>query len=489
MNTTDRLPSCLPTTPSQPGRRASRACLVAAALLLAPALARAAEAGQAGAAPRPTPATNAVVGTAPTLPTRPLPLAECVDIAMQHNASVLKSQCDLEAAYGVVVQTRAIAFPKFQATGQYAYNDQLESLTVEGGAISFQKDQSWNTGLQLVQSIYEGGRIKAALKSAQLTKEQALLLHQTVLLDVVLLVRVAYYDVLLAEQQIIVEDASVKLLEKNLEDSTRRYNAGTVPQFNVLRAEVEVANEKPKLIRARNAYRINKNILAQLLGYRVPAGVWEDIPLQLTGKLEAEPYEIDLPAALSEALAKRPDLGVLSKEEGLRVEAIKSAKAGYYPSIQLFGGYGWRSSSFQNDLGFDVAGWNTGAQLTWTPFDGFLTKGKVQEAEALLRRTRTESEDKTRQIELEVRTAYSTFLEAKEVLESQKKVQQQAEEALRLAAARDQAGTGTQLDVLNAQTSLTQARTTQIQSLRDYLVAKARLERSTGRGMPSRPNQ
>jgi outer membrane protein TolC len=85
-----------------------------------------------------------------------------------------------------------------------------------------------------------------------------------------------------------------------------------------------------------------------------------------------------------------------------------------------------------------------------------------------------------RRIELDVRIAHSHFLEAREVLESQKKVQEQAEEALRLANARTEAGTGTQLDVLNAQTALTIARSTQIEALHALSVARARLERAMG---------
>jgi outer membrane protein TolC len=65
-------------------------------------------------------------------------------------------------------------------------------------------------------------------------------------------------------------------------------------------------------------------------------------------------------------------------------------------------------------------------------------------------------------------------------LKSQEKVVEQAEESLRLASARSEAGTATQLDVLSAQTALTEARTTQIQALHDYAVARARLERAVG---------
>jgi outer membrane protein TolC len=121
--------------------------------------------------------------------------------------------------------------------------------------------------------------------------------------------------------------------------------------------------------------------------------------------------------------------------------------------------------------------------MSWDIFDGLLTRGKVLQARAQLDRSRAELEDSSRRIELEVRTAYSTFIEAREVLESQEKVQEEAEEALRLARARADAGTGTQLDVLDAETSLTQARTTQVQALHDYAVARARLERATGQDM------
>ena len=104
-----------------------------------------------------------------------------------------------------------------------------------------------------MQSIYEGGRINSALRSAKLTQEQALLQYQAVVADTLLAVRINYYDILLAAQQIVVREASVNLLQRELDDQQRRFDAGTVPRFNVLRAEVAVANARPQLIRARNA--------------------------------------------------------------------------------------------------------------------------------------------------------------------------------------------------------------------------------------------
>ena len=184
--------------------------------------------------------------------------------------------------------------------------------------------------------------------------------------------------------------------------------------------------------------------------------------------------------ALVQALQQRTELTSLRKEEDLRREGVKTARSGYLPNLQLFAGYGADSRRFTDVFQAEVHGWEAGARAQWNFFDGMLTPGKVQQAKALEQRAIVDFDDATRRIELEVRVAYSTFIEAKDVLKSQEKVTEQAVEALRLANSRYDAGTGTQLDVLSAQTALTDARTTYVRALRDYSVARSRLERAIG---------
>jgi outer membrane protein TolC len=201
------------------------------------------------------------------------------------------------------------------------------------------------------------------------------------------------------------------------------------------------------------------------------------------------PYQVDLPDAIQQALTKRTELIVLRKTAELQRLNVVNARAGYKPTVQAFAGYNWYNAQFTApvELDHDIRGWNAGGQLNWAIFDGMLTRGKVVQAKALYEKAKTDVDDKGRQIELEVRTAYSDFIEAREVLESQQKVQEQADEALREAKARADAGTGTQLDVLDAETSLTQARTTEVQALHDYAAARARLERAMGGDMIQKP--
>jgi outer membrane protein len=457
----------------RPGNRLSLLVLLLLALALAWPWASALHA-------QPVPSSS---GTNAAIP-QPLSLADAVNLALQRNPNVLRAQKDLEATQGIVIQTRAIAIPKVNLTGNYSNAEITDVDRIAAQGFTFGTSENWATQLKVVQSLYEGGRILSALRAARLTKERSLLDYDTTVANTIVDVQVAYYDVLLALDEITVQEASVELLTSELTDTRRRYDAGTVPRFNVLRAEVELANARPKLIRARNSYRIAKNNLINQLGFNVPKQALEDVPLTLSGKLVAEPYKMDLAQAIVMAQQRRTELGSLRKTQALRKEDIVTAKAPYRPSLQAFGGYDVHNSQLSQDLGYEDHGWIAGVQMTWSLFDGRRTRGRVLEATALYERAGVELDDASRRIDLEVRTAHSNFIEADEVLKSQEKVVEEAEEALRLARARNEAGTGTQLDVLSAQTALTEARTTQAHALHDYSVARARLERAAGVNIP-----
>jgi outer membrane protein TolC len=209
-------------------------------------------------------AADPAAANAPPWLNRPLSLEDCLNLALQQNGDVRRSQKEVEAALGVVIQTRAIVLPKLRAGGGYDVTDDsaVERLAAPplpglppGLNLVNPDNQHWNASVRLVQSVFEGGRMLSSLRTARFTREEALAQHQTVVLaNVATDVRTAFYDVLLAQQEIQVREASVKLLERELEDTQRRFKAGTVPQFNVLRAEVELANGRPDVSRARNAY-------------------------------------------------------------------------------------------------------------------------------------------------------------------------------------------------------------------------------------------
>lgn len=432
-------------------------------------------------------AVAAVAPTSPadSWPTNALSLNDALEVALRQSPTILKGRQDIQESYGVSLQLRSAMLPRITGAASYlAIGDgNIESVQTPGFGFRLRNNQFWNANILVSQPIYAGGGIRSKVRSAGLTREAALAQFQTIVADALLSIKVAYDDVLLSMEQIQTQKASVALLEKELLDQKRRFDAGTAPRFNVLRAEVELANARPRLIRAENAFRISRDTLATLLGWNIPTNSLDSIPLKLSDRLAAEPFDITLPMAIAKARVQRPELTVRAMDRRLRREDVTQAQANYYPSVGIASGYQGQSRVFSDDLSLVLDGWTAGAQFNWSILDFGLTKGRVDAAKARLAKSEIDQDDTVRQIDLEVRTAHSTFIEAREVLASQQKVIEQAEEAVRLAMARNDAGSGTQLDVLSAQTALTEARTVHAQALRDYAVALARLDRAMGDGI------
>ncbi|MGO9245139.1 MAG: TolC family protein [Verrucomicrobiia bacterium] len=418
-----------------------------------------------------------------------LRLQDCIDLALRQNPTILKAREEIRRNQGVVVEVRAQAVPQITASGSYegidrhaidAFPFSATGATNSPSTLFKNQEQPWTAVVEISQLIYAGGRVNAALRAAKLSDQIAALGFQSAVADTILDVRKDFYQILLDVALVDVREQSVKLLEEQLHDAQSRFDVGSVPRFNVLRAEVELENAKPPLIRAQNDLRISKESLVKLLAIDASNQTNAFTPITFEGKLVYEHRAWELPAALEQALQRRPEL--LSAERHISVARanVQVASSGYKPQASVFGNYGWHDYTFGNDPGDTREGWTLGANLNWALFDGMLTHGKVTEARAQLQEANLDYADTRRQVELEVRQAYSDYLQTLELIEAQKKTVEEAEESLRLAEARFRAGTGTQLDVLSDQTALTEARSNEIQALHDYNVAIATLERVTG---------
>jgi outer membrane protein len=432
---------------------------------------------------------------------RPLSKVEALNIALAHNGTILQAQHDVEAAAGVAIQTKAIVFPHVSKTGSYAVRqdsliEQNENRNIGPVTIDFPppigtiqtrtfelpkiNNQTWAADIQVVQSIYEGGRLLSAVRSSRLINEQAVLAFESIVADTLLSVSTAYDDVIRANMQIAVRNASVTFLGAYLRQTNDKYTAGSLPEFDVLRQGVELSNAEADQVQAVGDSRVAKQRFVELLGYDLPVTVSDDLSLNLTTPLAARPYEKSLAAALAEALQNRTEIAALEKEERLRDEAIVVAKAGYKPSVQAFAGYELTSRTQTRNAGDELHGGLVGAQVSWSVFDGFLTKGRVDEAVARRAKASEAKAETTRQIELQVRTAWSDLRTARAVLDAQTENVRKAERALELAQIRYNEGAGTQVDVLDAQSALTQAHGSYVDALRNHSVARATLMRATG---------
>ena len=142
---------------------------------------------------------------------------------------------------------------------------------------------------------------------------------------------------------------------------------------------------------------------------------------------------------------------------------------------------GWQlRKGLTNEWGDSREGWLVGLQSNWAIFDGRATAGRVAQARSVLDQTRLSLTEAGLSVEVEVRRAFSSWQQATELADASKMVVTQAEESVRLATARYDAGTATQLDVLQAQVDLTTARTNQLQAYYSYNLATATLRKAMG---------
>jgi outer membrane protein TolC len=276
-----------------------------------------------------------------------------------------------------------------------------------------------------------------------------------------------------------VQEESVKLLQSQLQDQQNRFEAGTVPRFNVLQAQVALSNQYPLLIAAQNNYRIAQLQLAKTLGLDFDPSRGDGPPLEAIGELQYRPRHMLLAEAIELAKQRRPFLKqqkaiVLSNAEQVRV-----ARSGYFPQINVSGGTEVRSSAFSDNPRDVSSGYIFGATGNWAIWDWGFTYGQVKQARAILEESKITLDDDNRQVELEVQQQDSNLKQSAELVKATEQSVGQAEEALRLASARLSAGAGTQLEVLDSRVQVTQAQSNRLQALYNYSTALAEFDRVT----------
>jgi outer membrane protein TolC len=452
--------------------------------------------------------------------TRDITLDDAVQIALRQNPSILTAEQEIKRTRGVVLEVQAQALPQVVATSDFAQVDK-GYLTMGGGNSSSSSSssssstsstsgtsggsssgggaasssagsssgasaasanpmtQSWNVTVTASQLIYSGGEVAAAIHIAKHTQDATIYSLRDVVDTVIANVRSQFYAVLLDRAIIKVQEENIALLGKELKDQQNRFEAGIVPRFNVLQAEVAVANARPQLIQARNDYNVAILNLARSLGINKETFVGSMPPVNPVGILTTDEKPEVLQQAIELARERRPFLKEQREQIVIQLENIKIALAGYQPKLSVDGGYEVRNNSASKQLDKVVYGWFYGISGSWDVFDGGATYGRTKQAKAELEEAKTSYDDAVRQVDVEVEQAWDQVHESQDTIVSQEKAIEEAQEALRLAQERLTAGAGVQLDVLSAQVALTQARTTLVQAQYNYDIAMAQFDRVT----------
>jgi outer membrane protein TolC len=447
-------------------------------------------------------------------------LDQAILTAVQRNPTLLNAEQEIKRSRGVIIQVRAQALPQINANANFQWTDPnltgariLGNTSTTGGGPSTgtaasllegvpasqvgdaraplaaptpnpvrnveSSDISYAISVTGTQLIFNGTTFNQ-IRGTFFQRDSAYFGFRNVLDQLIATVKTQFYQIIVNRELVKVNEENVHLLEAQLKDQQNRFEAGTVPRFNVLQADVQLHNQIPQLITAENNLRISKLQLAKTLGLDFRRRRGDSPPLEVIGDMPYIPRPIELADAIEMGKQRRAFLKQGRANVLNQLQQVRAAAGQYLPTITTTGGGEWVSSPINSSWHDISKGWTALVQGSLPIWDSGAIAGQVIQQRALLSEAKITYDDDVRQVELEIQTAYSNLQQNEELVKSQEKNVELADEALRLAKARLDAGAGVQLDVLNATVQLLTAQSTRLQALFGYNSSLAEFDRATG---------
>jgi outer membrane protein len=406
-----------------------------------------------------------------------LTLQQCLDIAKTKQPAIVAAQYVVDVNRNRVGEARSNYYPQISADASYS---RIKPLTgaqravtagISGTSLSSATSSfnDYSAGVSLSQNIYDFGRTSSQVDISKFNLDSSRSDLNTTLEQVAFNVKQAYYGILQAQRNSEVAVETVKQYEQHLEQAKGFYEVGTHPKYDVTTAEVNLSNAKLNLIKAENALKVAKVTLNNVMG--VPDAPEYDIQ----DNLAFEKYTVTMEAAVEKAYGNRPDLQSLAAKRKAAEKNIALQKTGYFPVLTGNAAYNLGGEDFPLEKG-----WSIGVGITFPIFNGFLTKKQVEEARANLSVFRANEESLKQSILLDVQQAYLNLVDTERSISTADLTVKQATENLEIADGRYAAGVGNPIEVTDAEVSLTNAKTSYIQSLYNYKIAQASLEKAMG---------
>lgn len=405
---------------------------------------------------------------------------ECVETALTHNRSIQLSKQNVNIAIGKVKEARGVGNPHLNVFAQG--RDRSDDITLPL-AVGIDKQNliiqnfpyvpkaTASYGVTVSQVLDVNGMIRAGTNVAQIDAQSAGLSLSGTRSDVILQTKLAYYDVLHSEELLAVAQQAMKNAEARKHTAQALVDTGIASKVDVIRADASISAAQQSIITAQNAIQVTKSVVNRILGIDINTPFAVVKPAETA--INVDTYEV----YLNEALTKRPEAAIASKNVSTSKLRYKLAKNGMSPSIVL-------SAAAQIDSVYQVSPDNNtsiGLSATFPLSDGGETRGRKEQAKAEIESARIAVEDTNAAIALQVKTAYVRVQNAAEKLSTANKELDQATESLRLSRSRYGEGMTSQVELSDAELAFTQALTNVANARYEQLGAQAELERAVGR--------
>ncbi|HWE23398.1 MAG TPA: TolC family protein [Myxococcales bacterium] len=414
-------------------------------------------------------------------PPNALTLEQAIQIALERNYDLRRSQYAVETSEQNVVIARALVLPRLDFNASVTKFRQ-NGETIVSGQVFQRNDIFWqySGNVALRQLIFDGGNWWNNLAAANraLASSQASVEEQR--LTTTYTVEQRFYELVRQQRQLKVLGDAAQRSRDQADFTQRLFEGGRATQADVYAARANRDNDEINRLGQEAAVELARQDLALTVGVNPaePLAIAEPAAMQQDPAAPPPARE-----AVDKALTRRPSLKAFALTVESQQKAAAAAKGGYWPTISLNAFYGRSTpdlSTFDDPNLGNNSQLSAGVNLSWNLFSGFSTKANVQNAEINVLLAMNDLENGRRTVASDVERAIAQLAVARQQARIATQTEQTSSENLRLARTRQQVGVGTQLEVRDAELKLTQSELARANALVNGHEAESALRRATG---------
>lgn len=293
----------------------------------------------------------------------PLGIDDCIRLALANNPTLRSADLAVGVADRNVTAVRSVLFPQFALSSGYLYSNQAPGSppgSLNTALIANNAPSEYTALLTVNQPVFQGGMLVDQVARAQDLLDAARADANAAKENLILQVSTAYYQAMEASESVAIASASQATLEQQLSAARTRYQQGQIPELDVSRAELSVANAEQDTERALGAFEVARWAVTALVGEVTPVDLKGPGP---RGPLPPGPI---LDQALGLAMRRRPELISATSRFASAGQDVGIAQAAWFPQASLLGGVGWDSAIPPN---LQNSGWEAGVDLSWPLID------------------------------------------------------------------------------------------------------------------------
>jgi outer membrane protein TolC len=427
------------------------------------------------------------------------PLNQYIEIGLETNLALKQQEFSLEQSVQVLNQARGLYFPSIDIGARYTRAGGGRDITIPIGDLvnpiyrtlnqlleaqglppafpenipnqttPFIREKEHETRIRLTQPLFQPAiwnnySMKSDLNDIEELKTRMYKRH------LVNEIKRAYYNYLKASQVVDLYKKIIDLQTENLRVSEKLFSAGKATQDVVFRAKAELSRTEQEQMNVENLQRQGRSYLNFIINRPLETEI-----LKSENPITPDPVAFNYESAKNFAFLNREEFEQIEKAISATGKNAAIVRSQYYPGVNAVVDYGFQGTEYRFNQHNDY--WMASLVLQWNLFRGFQDKAKLEQVYLEKKKLSAREKEIRNQIELEVERIYDNLTVARKTIDVARQQVESAQASFKIILKKYEEGVSTQVEYLDAQTTLTNAAINEVISEYDYYITYANFER------------